>query len=122
MRDNYILRQLWVYGLSLLVATLFCIAPWPAGAAISDDESITDQVKSALASDPSLGKRQIHVNTFNQRVQLTGFVGSQKESMKAVELARSVEMVKSVQDNLMIEEGPGPHVIPRLNNWQSPNP
>lgn len=113
---NQVLR----YALYTLAITLICIIPGVAGAAISDDESITAQVKSALAGDPVLGKRQIQVNTYKGRVQLIGFVDNQREAAKAVEVTRNVEMVKSVQDNLMIQEGPGPHVIPRLNNWQSP--
>lgn len=112
----------WTFGWSMFAAAAIGLGPATVGANVADDESITTQVKSALASDPDLGKRQIIVNTFKKRVQLTGFVGSQKESSKAAELARSVDMVKSVQDNLMIEEGPGPHIIPPLSNWQSASP
>ncbi len=122
MRTHGMLRSSWVWAVSIMACAAFVVSAIPVGATLSEDESITAQVKSTLASDPSLGKRQIVVNTYNKRVQLTGFVGNQKESAKAVELARSLDEVKSVQDNLMIEEGPGPHIIPRLNNWQSALP
>jgi BON domain len=122
MRRKNVLEGVFAYGLSVLAVALICISPGLAGATARDDDSLKAQVKSALAADPSLSKHQITVYAFNGRVQLTGFVDNQKEEMKAVELARSLEMVKSVQDDLMIEEGPGPHIIPRYSNWQSAGP
>ncbi len=109
-------------GCGVLAAILISISPGLAGTAVSEDESITANVKAALAADPMLSKRDLIVSSFNRRVQLTGFVDSQKEATKAVELARDVEMVRSVQNNLMIAEGPGPHIIPRVSNWQSALP
>jgi hypothetical protein len=122
MLKQELLHRVFGYGLAVLAVMLICISPGVVGATVNDDDSITAQVKSALAADPSLGKRQIQVNTYHQRVLLTGFVENQKEAVKAIELATSIDTVKSVQNNLMIQEGPGPHVIPRLNNWQSANP
>lgn len=107
-------------GLGLLAAA---IGGAPAFAApVVEDETITSNVKAALAADPALSQRQILVNTFQRRVQLTGFVDSQREATKAVELARDVEGVRSVQNNLMLAEGPGPHIIPRVSSWQSAYP
>jgi hypothetical protein len=122
MRQIEAVRRVLGYGLAMFAMTLICTSPGLVSASVNEDDSITNQVKSALAADPSLGKRQIVVNTYKGRVQLTGFVQNQREKGKAVELAGNVETVMSVQDNLMIEQGPGPHIIPRLNNWQSPGP
>jgi hyperosmotically inducible protein len=65
------------------------------------DKEITDQVKAALASDPMVGQRDIKVATYKRRVQLLGNVPTQREADRAVELAKNVEEVQSVQNDLL---------------------
>lgn len=65
------------------------------------DKEITDQVKSALASDPMLRERDIKVSTYKKRVQLLGNVETQRQADRAVELAKNVEEVQSVQNSLV---------------------
>jgi len=66
-----------------------------------DDSVITTKVKAAIFDDPSLKVFQINVKTFKGAVQLSGFVDSAQSINKAGEVARSVEGVKSVKNDLI---------------------
>ena len=64
------------------------------------DKDATEKVKNALAADPVLSQRSIKVNTIQGRVYLTGLVQAQREAEQAVELAKNVDEVRSVQNDL----------------------
>lgn len=66
-----------------------------------DDGAITAKVKSAFVSDPQVNALGIKVTTFKGTVQLSGFADSQQEIDRAVELARNVEGVKSVKNDIL---------------------
>lgn len=66
-----------------------------------DDTTITRQVQAALLSDPALKVIYVTVESQNGAVQLNGFVDSPSTATKAVHLARSVQGVKSVKDNML---------------------
>jgi len=68
-----------------------------------DDTVITTKVKAAIFGDDSLKLREIKVETFKGVVQLSGFVNSQAEINKAVELARGVEGVNSVENSIQLK-------------------
>jgi len=68
-----------------------------------DDSVITTKVKAAIFNDPSLKSAEINVETFRGVVQLSGFVSSQTDINKAVVVARSVEGVQSVRDDMRIK-------------------
>jgi hypothetical protein len=68
-----------------------------------DDSVITTKVKSLLANDDFFKSFQISVETYKGIVQLSGFVNSQKAVDKAGEIARSVQGVKSVKNNLIVK-------------------
>jgi osmotically-inducible protein OsmY len=65
-----------------------------------DDQTITAKVKSALLGDPEVKGLQVKVETYNGVVQLSGFVDSPAQIPRAVELAKGVEGVKSVKNDL----------------------
>jgi hyperosmotically inducible protein len=67
-----------------------------------DDSVITSRVKTAIFNEPSLKLLQINVETFKNVVQLSGFVGTGGEMDKAVELARSVNGVRSVKNDMRL--------------------
>ncbi len=67
-----------------------------------DDTSVTSRVKSAIIQDPELKARQIHVETFQGIVQLSGFIDSSKEKMRAEALALNTKGVQSVKNNLIV--------------------
>ncbi|MFO8004408.1 BON domain-containing protein [Thioalkalivibrio sp.] len=68
-----------------------------------DDSVITTKVKAALFNDPTLSGFEVNVETFKGRVQLSGFVSSQADINKAVEIARGVEGVRSVENDMQIK-------------------
>ena len=63
-----------------------------------DDTVITTRVKAALFSDLALKSAEINVETFKGVVHLSGFVGSQQNIDKAVQIARGVPGVTSVKN------------------------
>jgi len=68
-----------------------------------DDSVITTKVKSLIAADDFLKSFQISVETWKGIVQLSGFVGTQMAVNKAGEIARGVQGVKSVKNNLIVK-------------------
>jgi osmotically-inducible protein OsmY len=68
-----------------------------------DDSVITTKVKAALVEDPMTKAYQINVDTFKGDVQLSGFVDSAQAVAKAGEVARGVNGVKSVKNNLIVK-------------------
>jgi osmotically-inducible protein OsmY len=91
----------------MLIATLVACASTSkqegAGEYV-DDSVITTKVKSLLAADDFLKSFEISVETYKGIVQLSGFVDSQKAVDKAGEIARSVQGVKSVKNNLNVKK------------------
>jgi hyperosmotically inducible periplasmic protein len=72
-----------------------------AGQAV-DDVTIGTKLKSALAADPELSAMKINVDTTQGAVRLRGEVKSLALRRKAEEMARKIEGVKSVQNELLI--------------------
>jgi len=68
-----------------------------------DDTVITTKVKAAIFEEPTLKTTQINVETFKGEVQLSGFVDSAKSVNKAGEVARSVNGVTSVKNDLIVK-------------------
>jgi len=68
-----------------------------------DDSVITTKVKTALLVDPDVKSLDIGVETFKGVVQLSGFVNSAEQARKAVEIAKSVEGVRSVKNSLVVK-------------------
>lgn len=68
-----------------------------------DDTVITTKVKAEIFNEPTLKSRELNVETFKGTVQLSGFVSSQADINKAVEVARSVKGVKSVKNDMKIK-------------------
>jgi len=68
-----------------------------------DDSVITMRIKAAMLHEPSLKSSEINVETFKGIVQLSGFVSSQANIDTAVKLARGVEGVKSVQNDMKLK-------------------
>ena len=89
---------------ALMVSALGCASqsePQSPGAYM-DDSWITTKVKTAILNEPSLKVMQINVETYKGEVQLSGFVDSAASQAKAVEIARAVEGVTSVKNDLRL--------------------
>jgi len=67
-----------------------------------DDSVITTKVKAAIFKEPTLKSAQINVETFKGVVQLSGFVSSQANIYKAVEVARNVNGVANVKNDMRL--------------------
>lgn len=68
-----------------------------------DDTTITTKVKTKLFDDPQTSGFAITVTTYRGTVQLSGFVGDEKEKGRAEELAKAVPGVKEVKNNLIVK-------------------
>jgi osmotically-inducible protein OsmY len=68
-----------------------------------DDSIITSKVKAQILNEPNLKVAEINVETFKGVVQLSGFVTSQADINKAVEIARGVAGVKSVKNAMRVK-------------------
>jgi osmotically-inducible protein OsmY len=68
-----------------------------------DDAAITTKVKAAFVRDPLVKALDVSVDTFKGTVQLSGFVNSAEEKAKAEQIARSVNGVMNVQNNISVK-------------------
>jgi len=68
-----------------------------------DDTTITTSVKSKLAVDKASSLSRVGVETTRGTVQLTGVVENAATKEKAAAVARSVDGVKNVVNNLQIQ-------------------
>lgn len=92
---------------ALTFATLFGCAASPTNEgtkAYLDDSVVTTKVKSAILGEPSLSSLEIGVETYKGRVQLSGFVSSNAEIRKAGDVARRVNGVHSVKNDLRLKQ------------------
>jgi hypothetical protein len=68
-----------------------------------DDSVITTKVKAAIFNESSLKVAEINVETFKGAVQLSGFVSSQANINRAVDVARGVGGVTSVKNDMRLK-------------------
>ncbi|HEX6413065.1 MAG TPA: BON domain-containing protein [Burkholderiales bacterium] len=101
---NMLKRLSAVFIAALLVSALGCATqsePQSPGAYMGDSW-VTTKVKTAILNEPSLKVLQINVETYEGVVQLSGFVDNAASRTKAAEIARSVQGVKTVKNDLAI--------------------
>jgi osmotically-inducible protein OsmY len=71
---------------------------------VADDGVIAAKVKTGLAQDPVTEAHRIDVDTLHGVVRLSGLVDSNRSRTRALEIARSVDGVKEVRDDLEIRQ------------------
>lgn len=69
-----------------------------------DDGIVTAKVKSALLADPGVKSFDIAVATRKGEVQLSGFVDNQAQIDRAIEIARGIEGVQNVNNEMSIKK------------------
>lgn len=70
----------------------------------TSDAALTAKVKTALAKDAGLGTAaDVNVNSYRGVVQLNGFVDSADKIQRAADIARNVEGVTRVDNNLEVK-------------------
>jgi len=104
---SYFQRLAGAALLAVAVGACSVVEGKQSGEAYMDDASITTRVKTSLASDVGLTPaNQIHVETSNRVVQLSGFVDSAAHKAQAESVARGVKGVDSVENNIIIQQQP----------------
>lgn len=69
-----------------------------------DDKATSSRVKSALGDDPEYKYSGVQVKTFKGTVQLSGFVNTRDQKNKAGDIAKKVQGVKEVVNNITVKE------------------
>ena len=77
-------------------------APTTIGTEI-DDATVTTKVKTALLTDSYVKGLDIKVETRKGEVQLSGYVDNQQQIDKAVAIAKGIEGVKNVDNEMMVK-------------------
>lgn len=98
-------RILAFFVVTLLAVTLGCAstAKNEGTGEYIDDSVITTKVKALLFDEPTLKSTEISVETFKGVVLLSGFVTSQANISKAMEIARTVKGVEGVKDGMKLK-------------------
>jgi osmotically-inducible protein OsmY len=68
-----------------------------------DDRAISAKVKTALHTDDDVSGFQVNVETFKGTVQLSGFVDTAAQAERAEEIARGVDGVEDVVNNITVK-------------------
>lgn len=68
-----------------------------------DSTVLTTKVKAAIFNEPTLKSSEINVETFKGEVQLSGFVTSKEQIQKAVEVAKGIQGVTGVKNNMIVK-------------------
>jgi osmotically-inducible protein OsmY len=69
-----------------------------------DDTTLTTSIKTRLAADQVGTLTRVGVDTYNGVVSLNGVVASPADKARAEEIARNVNGVKRVNNNLQIQK------------------
>ena len=67
-----------------------------------DDASITTQIKAKFVEDREVAASSIKVETLNGTVQLSGFAKSERERKEAEAIARRINGVKHVKNDIIV--------------------
>jgi len=78
--------------------------PQATAGQVIDDATVTASVKAMLAEDSTIKAHQVNVETQKGVVQLTGFVDSTTARARAGEIARSVDGVTTVRNDIEIRQ------------------
>lgn len=71
---------------------------------IVDDGVVTAKVKSALLADPDIKSFDIAIATRKGEVQLSGYVNNQAQIDRAIDIARGIEGVQSINNEMSIKK------------------
>lgn len=105
------------YVISILFLFYATLAPAQTNLITSAKDTVTTaQIKSALLTHPVTKGTQIHVETHDGYVYLSGTVDSHAELRAAREIARNVNGVKRVSsENLMLKHSKQPNIDQQIS-------
>jgi hyperosmotically inducible periplasmic protein len=98
-------RNMLVLALAATAAACAPIQGRESAGEYVDDATISTKVRAEIVRDPNVKMSQVGVETMKGEVQLTGFVDSQQAKARAGEIARSVNGVKQVHNNIVVRTG-----------------
>ena len=104
MKKRYIVIR-FLFVLMMIAAFVACASTPKQSSTgeVVDDSVITTKIKTQLAADELLKAFQVSVETRKGVVELSGSVNSQNAKDKAGQIARGVEGVKSVKNDLIVK-------------------
>ena len=100
------LKYVIAFASALMLATVAGCASTDNSASTGqqiDDSVITAKVKTAIFNEPTLKTTEIAVETYKGSVQLGGFVSTQDNITRAAELARNVQGVTTVKNDMRLK-------------------
>ena len=105
MRTKSSLLAAALLGTALAVGSVGCtnLGQKSAGATV-DDAAITTKVKAKFVEDKTVHAMNIKVDTYKGTVQLSGFAKNAEEAERAADLARSVNGVKMVKNDIRLTQ------------------
>jgi osmotically-inducible protein OsmY len=68
-----------------------------------DDTVITTRVKTAIFNEPTLKSMEINVETYKSVVQLSGFVSTRDNMLKAASIAGAIKGVTGVKSDMRLK-------------------
>ena len=103
--SNFFKRSAGILAVIVMTALMGCAstATKEGTGEYIDDSVITTKVKAAILNEPTLKSAEINVETFKGKVQLSGFVNSQADINRAVDVARGVAGVTSVKNDMRLK-------------------
>jgi osmotically-inducible protein OsmY len=101
---------------NILIASVIAVgAAFTGGCAVTsgqsgvgtyaDDTAITTQVKAKFAEDTTVSAMRIGVETLQGTVQLSGFATTEAEKQRAAQIARNVNGVRNVRNDIIVRAG-----------------
>lgn len=99
-------KRISVIFLALVFASVLGCAGGPQKESTGEyvsDSWITTKVKAALLDDQQVKSTEVNVETFKGAVQLSGFVSSNEAMNQAVYVARGIQGVTSVKNDMRIK-------------------
>jgi osmotically-inducible protein OsmY len=103
MKRTKLFSSLFLVLLFLVVVGCASTAKKEGTGEYFDDSVITSKVKAEILNEPTLKVFEINVETFKGTVQLSGFVTSQADINKAVQIARGVPGVTAVKNGMTVK-------------------
>lgn len=94
-------RRGWV--VAVLLAGCAGTATSPSTGEYVDDGVISGRIKTRLFYDPLVSAFQVQVETYRRQVQLSGFVDTAEQKVRAEEIARTVPGISGVRNDLIVK-------------------
>ena len=99
---NLMKTMLVAFAIGVAVPACTVVEGRQSAADYTDDVGVATKVRTAIIADSQLKLRQIDVAVMNNVVQLSGFVDTAQEKTHAGDVARKVEGVRSVKNDIVV--------------------